>query len=200
MNKRFEKYSSEELKAALQNFSQKEALICYIYPEVEKKIEHILYDRHKYLATEFLWEAYAILIIKVENGEFKGESETPLNTFISYWVGIAKNKYLNYLKKKEAQVTNIDISEMENHFKGDKIQEKIEDSEWVNFILNQLGEKCRTIIEAFELEGMSYKEILENSDLLAKTGQKTLSSLTDLKKRCMAKLKEMFLAHLNIEN
>lgn len=199
MNKRFEKYNSEELKSTLLNSQERDKLITHIYEDVFKIIYKYLHVEDKKLAKDFLHQAAIDLVLNVE--KFRCGAN-PLQSLKAFWAGIAVNHIKKQNEKKGRMPLQIPLSDYENEI----IQEvDFDDStkrkQFFYKAFLKLGEDCQTIIRFVKLEGKSYEDLQKEEALLEKIGRKGAKSenLRDKLRQCRKKF-ENFLSEYFDDN
>lgn len=191
MKKRYEDYSCEEIKAAMLDPIERERLVKYIYGEVCKMVEHKLYTNYKKDAKDWVNQAYATLIVKINDGTFKCNVKNPLKSLKSFWVRISFFLFLNWVDSSQNTVNQADIAnydEAEEDEEEEAVQQQRK-RKYIQLAFDGLGETCKTVISATELQDKSYKEILADKEILEKTGQTTNDALRQLKTKCMNKFR-----------
>ena len=139
-------------------------------------------------AFDLFQEAIVIFYQKVTRGEFLQDSK--ISTFL---FGICRNQWLNKLKKqrKEQKFRNKLLEEQKNsknHVPPPKvtgIKEGYSKAAYLNQMLNKLGEKCKSILEASIFLHLKM-EVIAN-----KYGYASAHSVRQQKLRCLKRLRSM---------
>ncbi|HEX4850708.1 MAG TPA: sigma-70 family RNA polymerase sigma factor [Puia sp.] len=181
------KYDDIQLIAAINDKRELDKAIMFIYRQYSETISSFIIHNSgsEQDAEDIFQETVVSFIDVVKKGKFRMESS--VKTFL---VAIAKNLWLNELKKRDrAEVreksyeTSKDSSEMDvSHYIGDReIKQELRE------LLNQLGESCRKILILFYYENLSMKEMVnhlhyENEQVVRNKKYKCLQQLTGILK------------------
>ncbi|MEL7534710.1 MAG: sigma-70 family RNA polymerase sigma factor, partial [Bacteroidota bacterium] len=162
-----------------------------------QRVTNYLFDKYrglvykgmnKYrLSEEDALDVYSDAIIavglQVRNGKFRGESKLSTYLFKIYY-----NRCINKVRDLKAKQLDL-VEEMPDYPQaGQSILQAMITQEEVDKLisfLDQLGERCREIILMREYYGYTMDEIAE------KIGFKTARSVSAMKARCRAQLKEV---------
>jgi len=136
--------------------------------------------------ADIFQEAVLVLIDKVKNGRFRGESS--IKTFLT---AIARNLWLHELRSRSRR-NNREVAYMNTEDKETNLPGHFLDRNQKNIliqILEQVGEPCTRILTGFYYEDKSMKE------LMAEFSYENEQVLRNRKSRCMKKLKELLLTN-----
>ena len=137
-------------------------LIVFYYPYVKKFLVRLTSD--EVLSQDLIQETFVKLIRKIDNYNVKKET-----SFSSYLIAIAKNCYLDHLRKNKRIVLDIDDFEI-----ADKTP--LEDSTFNEFQLSKIIKEIDSLpyaqgqaIKMKYLEQMTLQEIAEKFSTIPKT-------------------------------
>lgn len=181
------KYDDAQLIAAIHDEKELDRAIMFIYRQYSETISSFIIHNSgsEQDADDIFQETVVSFIDVVKKGKFRMEAS--IKTFL---VSIARNLWLNELKKRERAgvreksfETSKDASEMDvSHYIGDReIKQELRE------LLNQLGESCRKILILFYYENLSMKEMVshlhyENEQVVRNKKYKCLQQLTGILK------------------
>ena len=182
------KYSDAELIAAIRMGDDLNSAIYFIYEQYSGTISSFIMANSgtPQDAEDIFQETVVTFIDLVKKEKFRGEAA--VKTFL---VAIARNIWLNELKKKERSgvreqafeksrdTSEIDVS---HHIADREIKQQFRE------VLNKLGEPCRKILTLFYYEDLSMKDMLnhlpyENEQVVRNKKYKCLQQLTGLFKQ-----------------
>jgi RNA polymerase sigma factor (sigma-70 family) len=135
--------------------------------------------------ADIFQEAVLVLVDKVQNGQFRGESS--IKTFLS---AIARNLWLHELRTRTRR-NKRELSYMNKEHHTEEVSEKLEErqlSQQLLQVLDELGETCKKLLTGFYYEQKSMQELLNRFDY------ENDQVLRNRKSRCMKKLKELISA------
>ncbi|MBL7726298.1 MAG: sigma-70 family RNA polymerase sigma factor [Dinghuibacter sp.] len=140
--------------------------------------------------ADIFQEAVLILINKVRNKQFRGDSS--LKTFLS---GIARNLWLSEMRsqgrreqREKAYMNQAGTHEMPGRAGYDN------DFDMLNKLIGQLGDTCRKILTGFYYEEKSIKEMLHQFNY------ENEQVLRNRKSKCMKHLKETLKNNIHLLN
>lgn len=155
-------------------------LITNYYPYVSKFL--IKLTKNEELSQDLVQETFLKLIINIDKFDVKGKA-----TFSTYLMKIARNCYLDYLKKNKKISSEIDIEGISD---SSFIENQITDENELNTILEEIDklpfEQAQAIKMKY-LEEYSLKEIADKMGTEAKTIK---SRIHEGKKKLAKKLKK----------
>ncbi len=139
--------------------------------------------------ADIFQEAILVLIEKIRNGQFRGESS--LKTFL---YAIARNLWLHEMRTKKRR-----NSREINYVSGDEsIQQPDihgltkEDNTALETLMQQIGNTCKQILTGFYYDDKSMKELLQEFEY------ENEQVLRNKKSKCMKKLKELIMTNTNL--
>ena len=127
-------------------------LIIFYYPFVLKFLLKL--TANKEIAEDIVQETFIKLIKNIDKYNVKGKAR-----FSTYLITIAKNCYLDYLKKNKKYSNDIDIDIVSDNL---KIENKILDNDRYDIVLKEidkLTEEQQIAMKLKYLEGLTLKEI-----------------------------------------
>jgi len=186
--------SDEEIMAGLRAEGNKAQRITNYLFDKYRGLVYKGINRYR-LSEEDALDVYSDAIIavglQVRNGKFRGESK--LSTYL---FKIFYNRCINKVRDLKSKQLDL-VEEMPDYPQaGQSILQAMITQEEVNKLisfLNQLGDRCKEIILMREYYGYTMDEIAE------KIGFKTARSVSAMKARCRAKLKELIAKAKGIE-
>jgi len=180
-----EKYTDAELIASIGNQKDLNKAILYLYQQYSATTSSFIihYGGSEQDAEDVFQETVLAFIEIVKKGKYRMEAS--IKTFL---VSVAKNIWLNEIKKKERSgfrekqfekgrdQQDTDVS----HLMGD-----LEEKRQLREIVNKLGEPCRKLLMLFYYENLSMKEMLdhlpyENEQVVRNKKYKCLQQLTGM--------------------
>lgn len=178
-------YSDAELITAIGNGDQLNSAILFIYQEYSNTIQSFILANSgtQQDAEDIFQETVVTFIDLVKKNRFRGEAS--IKTFL---VAIARNGWLNELKKRERSDIREKVFESSRDLTEMDVSQYIADMEvkqqFVN-VLGKLGESCKKLLTLFYYENLSMKDILkhlhyENEQVVRNKKYKCLQSLTEL--------------------
>jgi len=132
--------------------------------------------------ADIFQEAVLVLIDKVKQGQFRGESS--IKTFLS---AIARNLWLFELRTRDRR-KNREILYMTGEEKATQLELRIYSKQTnanLSAILDKMGDTCKKILTGFYYEDKSMRELLEQFHY------ENEQVLRNKKSKCMKKLKEL---------
>ncbi|PWT71662.1 MAG: sigma-70 family RNA polymerase sigma factor [Bacteroidetes bacterium] len=181
------KYDDAQLIAAINDEKELDKAIMFIYRHYSETVSSFIIHNsgNEQDADDIFQETVVSFIDVVKKGKFRMEAS--VKTFL---VSIARNLWLNELKKREragvrekSYETAKEVNEMDvSHYIGDReIKQELRE------LLNQLGESCRKILILFYYENLSMKEMVshlhyENEQVVRNKKYKCLQQLTGILK------------------
>lgn len=180
-------YSDADLLAAIRNKDTLDEAIRYIYQHYADTISSLIINNsgNHQDAQDIFQETVVTFIETVRKDKFRGESS--IKTFI---VAIARNTWLNELKKRERSDIREEIygksSPVEEPDVSQLISER-EKKQQFRDLLGKLGESCRKILTLFYYENLTMKEMLDhlpygNEQVVRNKKYKCLQQLTGMLK------------------
>ena len=177
--------SQEELVRAIKSNDQR--VLKTIYQDNYYKTEKYIIENSgsRQEAKDIYQEAFITVWENVHNNKFIPQNETALNGYI---YGVAKNKWLDYLKSSRFKKTRtIAINEYKLHDEidfgiGNETQNEEEIIKKVMINFNQIAEGCKKILTVFYYENKSLREISKELNI-------TEASARNKKYRCLEKLR-----------
>lgn len=148
----------------------------------------INWARHHYIVdTGQAKEIFQLSVIALYNNARERKLQQLSCTLRTYLFAIGK-KLLLKLKRQEIRVDTLMSENLEALEIADEIYANAIDQKKITYILSQLGEPCRSILEKFYLYELSMKEIVKESEY------KTEAVIRKKKHQCMKKIKEIIKA------
>jgi RNA polymerase sigma factor (sigma-70 family) len=178
-------YSDTELLTAISNKDTLDDAIRYIYQQFADTVSSYIINNSgsQQDAEDIFQETVVAFIELVQKNKFRGESA--IKTFL---VAIARNCWLNELKKKERTGYREKLFESARDDQEADVSHLISDRELkqqFRKILDRLGEPCKKILLLFYYENLSMKEMVqqlpyENEQVVRNKKHKCLQQLTGL--------------------
>jgi RNA polymerase sigma factor (sigma-70 family) len=123
-----------------------------------------------------------ILYQNLTNGVFKGRSS--LKTYFS---GIARNVWIDQLRKQKKQDKTIEEALIERSLGDDDNADQARiNTEIVGILLQKLDEECRQYLQEYYFHGRRMKELMANSTV------NSIQAAKNKKYRCMNRLRELY--------
>jgi RNA polymerase sigma factor (sigma-70 family) len=181
-------YSDGDLLAAIRKGDQLNSAILFIYQQYANTVSSYIITNSgtQQDAEDIFQETVVTFIDLVKNNKYRGEAG--IKTFL---VSIARNIWLNELKKKERSgireqqyEKNREHDEMDvSHFIAER-----EVKQQFRAVIEKLGGSCKKILTLFYYENMSMKELLdhlpyENEQVVRNKKYKCLQQLTVMLKQ-----------------
>jgi len=188
-------YSDAELITAIGDGDQLNSAILFIYQQFASTVQSFIVANSgtSQDAEDIFQETVVTFIDLVKKNKFRGEAA--IKTFL---VAIARNLWLNELKKRVHSVKREKLFETSRELTEMDVSQYIADREMKQQfidVLNKLGESCKKLLTLFYYENLSMKDMLqhlpyENEQVVRNKKYKCLQSLTELIKQNpdMAKL------------
>ena len=154
-------------------------LITIYYPYVSKFLVKLTSDEE--IAQDLVQETFLKLIINIEKFDVKGTAK-----FSTYLMKIARNCYLDYLRKKQRISSEVDIETISDAI---SIEDKIEKKEELNRVLEELEQLPFEQAQAIK---MKYLEEYSLKEIANKMGTKSItikSRIYEGKKRLEKRIK-----------
>ena len=181
-------YSDAELLFAIRNKDTLDEAIRYIYLHYAETINALIINNSGNLqdAQDIFQETVVMFIESVRKNKFRGESS--IKTFLA---AIARNTWLNELKKRERSGYREEIFERSRPVEEPDVSHLISEREVKQqfyHLLGKLGAHCKTILVLFYYENLSMKEMLNhlpygNEQVVRNKKYKCLQQLTGMLKR-----------------
>ena len=181
-------YSDAELLTAIGNVDQLNGAIFFIYQQYSSTIQSFILANSgtPQDAEDIFQETVLIFIDLVKKNKFRGEA-----TIKTFLVAIARNVWLNELKKRVHSEKREKLFETSRELTEADVSQYIADREMKQQfveVLNKLGESCKKLLTLFYYENLSMKEIVhhlpyENEQVVRNKKYKCLQSLTELIKQ-----------------
>jgi RNA polymerase sigma factor (sigma-70 family) len=179
------KFSDEELMEAIQKNERKNDAIRYLYQEYFDSLSSLItYNSGSPEDAQDIFQEVIVSFVQiVQDGKFRGESS--IKTFL---YALARNTWLNELKRRGRMNQRNKLYEEGRDSVTIPASESFENREIRKQLLasvGRLGEDCRRILTLFYYEGLSMKEILEqtayeNDQVVRNKKYKCLKQLADL--------------------
>jgi RNA polymerase sigma factor (sigma-70 family) len=181
-------YSDADLLAAIRNKDTLDEAIRYIYLHYADTISSLIVNNSGNLqdAQDIFQETVVTFIETVNKDKFRGES-----TIKTFLVAIARNTWLNELKRRERADHREEVYEKSRDEEEPDVSHLISEREkkqQFRELLGKLGDSCKKILTLFYYENLSMKEILdhlpyENEQVVRNKKYKCLQQLTGLLKQ-----------------
>jgi RNA polymerase sigma factor (sigma-70 family) len=160
-------------------------IIFYIYKQYAELISFNVVTMGGSLqdGEDIFQETVVTFIDLVRKGKFRGESS--VKTFL---VAVARNIWLNELKKKKSGDQRAKIFETNRgHIENDIMENlnKREMREQLLSLMDRLGESCRKILTLFYYDNLPFEEIIH------KMGYETEQVARNKKYKCMRELSDL---------
>lgn len=137
-------------------------LITFYYPFVKKFLLKITCNKD--ITEDVVQETFIKLIRYIDKFNIKGKA-----SFSTYLMAIAKNCYLDYLKKNKKELKNVDIEEFNNKISDEYDYFKINDYNNLLKEINKLPFIQKEAIKLKYLEGYTLEEIAKIQNTTSKT-------------------------------
>ena len=178
-----ERYTDIELIAAIGDKMELNKAILFLYQRYSETTSSFImsYGGSRQDAEDVFQETVVSFIDIVKKGKYRMEAS--VKTFL---VSVAKNIWLNELKRRERSGYREKQFETGRDQKEEDISQQIGDLEkkrQLRELLNKLGESCRKILLLFYYENLSMKEMVdhlpyENEQVVRNKKYKCLQQLT----------------------
>jgi RNA polymerase sigma factor (sigma-70 family) len=190
-------YSDGELTAAIGKGEQLNSAIFFIYQQYSETVSSFIIANNGTAqdAEDIFQETVVTFIDLVKKDRYRAQAS--VKTFL---VAIARNLWLNELKKRARSGKRAAIFEESRPISEMDVSEHIADREvkqQFHEVLSKLGDPCKKILTLFYYENMSMKDMLnhlpyENEQVVRNKKYKCLQQLTGLLKQnpVIAKLVE----------
>ena len=180
-----EKYTDLELIAAIGDDKNLNQAILFLYQQYAETTSSFImgYGGSRQDAEDVFQETVVSFIGIVKKGNYRMEAS--VKTFL---VSVARNIWLNELKKRERTGHREKLFELGRDQKEPDVSHHISDLEkkrQLRELVYQLGEPCRKILLLFYYENLSMKEIVdhlpyENEQVVRNKKYKCLQQLTGI--------------------
>lgn len=180
-------YSDADLLAAIRNKDSLDEAIRYMYHHYADTISSLIINNsgNHQDAQDIFQETVVTFIETVRKDKFRGESS--IKTFI---VAIARNTWLNELKKRERSDMREEIYGKNSPAQEPDVSHLISEREakqQFRDLLGKLGESCKKILILFYYENLTMKEMVdhlpyENEQVVRNKKYKCLQQLTGMLK------------------
>lgn len=181
------RYSDADLLAAIRNKSTLDSAIRSIYLNYGETISSLILNNSgtRQDAEDVLQETVVSFIEMVKKNRFREESS--IKTFL---VAIARNIWLNELKKRERSEYREQLFETSRAEQEPDVSEIIAEREVKQAfrnVLSRLGDKCHKLLTLYYYENLSMKEMLahlpyDNEQVVRNKKYKCLQQLTGMLK------------------
>lgn len=181
-------YSDAALITAIGSGDQLNNAIFFIYQQYSSTIQSFIIANSgsSQDAEDIFQETVVAFIDLVKKKKFRGEA-----TIKTFLVAIARNLWLNELKKRERSEVREKLFENNREGTEADVSDYIVDREMKQQfveVLNKLGESCKQLLTMFYYENLSMKDMLqhlpyENEQVVRNKKYKCLQSLTELVKQ-----------------
>jgi RNA polymerase sigma factor, sigma-70 family len=178
-------YAEVDLLSAVRKGDQLNSAIYFIYQQYSQTISSFILANSgtEQDAEDVFQETVVTFIDLVRKNKYRGEAG--IKTFL---VSIARNIWLNELKKKQRSGIREQIFENNREHKELDVSQYIADREIKQqfmAIIDRLGEHCKKILTLFYYENLSMKEIVqhlpyENEQVVRNKKYKCLQHLTGM--------------------
>ncbi|MFI5152244.1 MAG: RNA polymerase sigma factor [Chitinophagales bacterium] len=182
-----EKYADRELIAWIQDRTQLNVAIRFIYQQYSEPVSSFIMSRggSQHDAEDIFQETVVAFIEVVKNGKFREEAS--LKTFL---IAIAKNIWYNALNKRKRSQEREKVFELDRATEELDIGHAIGDREMkqkLRNLLDLLGEPCKKLLILFYYDNLSMKEMLdhlpyENEQVIRNKKYKCLQQLIGIMK------------------
>jgi RNA polymerase sigma factor (sigma-70 family) len=157
-----ERYTDVELIAAIGDKADLNKAILFLYQQYSEATSSFImsYGASRQDAEDVFQETVVSFIEIVKKGKYRMEAS--IKTFL---VSVAKNIWLNEVKKRERSGYREKQFETGRDQKEEDISQQIGDLEkkrQLRELLNKLGEPCRKILLLFYYENLSMKEMVDH--------------------------------------
>jgi len=165
----------------------------YLYSRCLPKIKSLIMTNNgsEDDALDVFQDSVIILMRTIKTGRFNTN-----NDIDGFMYVIARNQWINKVKKEKRNTQYENNLEYDNHY-DDDIQRNIELKEreqGIKDMLAKLGKKCFDILKSIIFEGSDYKEIAEQIGLASGNVVKTY------KNRCKKKLLDLLHSNKELRN
>lgn len=179
------RYTDVELIEALKNENSIDHAIEFIYSTYYRLLEYYVIQNNgtKDDAADVIQETIIAFIEIIERGKFRGEAS--VNSFLH---SIAKNIWLGELRKKTSRDNrNLSFEKQQEQVSEDVSAHLIyhEQQRAINFLFEELGEKCKKLLLMVYYEDLSMKDIL-----IRMPEYQNEQVLRNKKYKCMKELQE----------
>jgi RNA polymerase sigma factor (sigma-70 family) len=181
-------YSDTELITAIRRGDQLNSAIYFIYEQYSGTISSFILANSGTAqdAEDIFQETVVTFIDLVKKDKFRGDAS--VKTFL---VAVARNIWLNELKKKERSGIREQVFEKSRETSEIDVSHHMADREvkqQFRAVLGKLGEPCKKILTLFYYENLSMKDMLahlpyENEQVMRNKKYKCLQQLTGLIKQ-----------------
>lgn len=154
-------------------------LITFYYPFVSKFLIKITCNKN--ITEDMVQETFIKLIKNIDKFNIKGKA-----TFSTYLMTIARNCYLDYLRKNNKELQDVDINYLSNKISSEYNYFRNEDYNTLLKEIDKLPEIQKEVIKLKYLEGYTLKEIAKIQNTTSKTIK---SRLFESRKKLKDKLK-----------
>lgn len=178
-------YAEVDLLSAVRKGDQLNSAIYFIYQQYSQTVSSFIRANSgtEQDAEDVFQETVVIFIDLVRKNKYRGEAG--IKTFL---VSIARNIWLNELKKKQRSGIREQIFENNREQKEMDVSQYIADREIKQqfmTMIERLGEHCKKILTLFYYENLSMKEIVqhlpyENEQVVRNKKYKCLQHLTGM--------------------
>jgi RNA polymerase sigma factor (sigma-70 family) len=141
-------------------------------------------SRHYVIDTSQAKEIFQLSVIALYSNAREKKLQQLSCTVRTYLFAIGKRLLLKQKRQEIRKDTSIHEN-VEALEVPDEIYANLVDTKKINFILNQIGEPCKSILEKFYLYGLSMKEIVNDSEY------KSEAVIRKKKHQCMQKIKDI---------
>ena len=179
------KYSDEELVNEISTGKDINPAIRFLYHDHSSSVSSFIMSKggSSQDAEDIFQEAVVAFISIVQKGKYRREA-----TVRTFLISVAKNIWLNELKKRQSSENRDRIFELERDTVEADISEQIGDREMkqqFRVLLDRLGDPCRKLLLLFYYENKTMKEMLEhlpyeNEQVIRNKKYKCLKQLTNL--------------------
>lgn len=140
-------------------------LITFYYPFVSKFLLKITGKSD--ITEDLVQETFIKLIKNIDKFDIKGKA-----TFSTYLMTIARNCYLDYLKKYNKELKDVDINDFSNDVSSEYDYLKKEDYNTLLKEINKLPKLQKEVIKLKYLEGYTLEEIAKIQNTTSRSSSK----------------------------
>ncbi len=132
-------------------------------------------------------EIYQVAIVIVYENIIAGKLKELKSSIKTYLFGVGKNKYLERRRERSRFIHDWDFNLGEDEQDKKELSEERErEVNKVMHCLNELGEKCKGILQMYYYQNLTMEEIAAALDY------KNADTVKNLKYKCMNRLRNMF--------
>ncbi|TFV97456.1 sigma-70 family RNA polymerase sigma factor [Algoriphagus kandeliae] len=187
------KWSDEELVQMILKKQDQNLAISQLYEQHYGMLENLIIQNSGSAddAADIIQETMLVFVQMIVSQKFRGESSIK-----SILYSIAKNQWISEIRKRKSTQKRNEHFHTQGQENSAIITEAISRQEDYNFIMRlfeQLGERCRRILQLFYYEELPMKEICEQMEFSSE------QVLRNKKYKCLKALHESVLANPSIK-